>query len=170
MGLLSHVQDNRQDISFYKTFKKCFMIMNRSVTVHWNENLMKDWHSWSFQANFQNLRSTSSSYNWFPTRMGRVWSSALIQQVLTKCDNIGCRNGICILLEQKLGTEILYLACRHRVMEHLSATWVEALHLTFYFSSYFKLDRKLLILQYISWDRNHKRVCQCSDYKWHIKH
>lgn len=42
--------------------------------------------------------------------------------------NTGLKNGACILLEQKLGKEVLWLACRHHIMEiMLEAVVVQAL-------------------------------------------
>ena len=35
----------------------------------------------------------------------------------TTASNTGWRSGACVLIEQKLGTDLLYLACRHHIME-----------------------------------------------------
>jgi len=39
----------------------------------------------------------------------------------TTATNTGRRNGTCVLLEQKLGKDLLYLACRHYVIELILA-------------------------------------------------
>ena len=35
----------------------------------------------------------------------------------TTSSNTGCKNGACVLLDQKLGIELLHFACRHHIFE-----------------------------------------------------
>ena len=106
------------------------------LTVHWDGKLMEDLTSYEHVDRLPVLISGVGveqllGVPMLPSGTGEAQASAVVNslgewgitdQVCALCfdttaSNTGHRSGACALIEQKLGRDLLYMACRHHVME-----------------------------------------------------
>jgi hypothetical protein len=130
--------------TFVQNIKKEFHA-NEPLTVHWDGKLLKDLTSNKHVDRLPILLSGLSVSRLLGVPKltfgtGEAQARAIIDALQewgvseavaamcfdTTAANTGRRNGTCVLLEQKLGRDLLYLACRHHVMELLLAAAFEA--------------------------------------------